>query len=49
MKSPLSYFETLEDPRIERTKGHLLSDIIFISIAAVISGAGGLECDCRLW
>lgn len=39
MKSPIDYFSSLEDPRIERTKSHLLSDIIFITIAAVICGA----------
>ena len=33
------YFSTLPDPRIERTKEHLLEDIIFITIAAVICGA----------
>jgi predicted transposase YbfD/YdcC len=39
MKSTLSHFESLQDPRLERTRLHLLSDIIFISIAAVICGA----------
>ncbi len=29
----------MEDPRIERRKLHLLEDIVFISIAAVLSGA----------
>lgn len=39
MKSPIDYFSSLEDPRVERTKVHLLTDIIFITIAAVICGA----------
>jgi predicted transposase YbfD/YdcC len=39
MKSPIEYFSSIKDPRIERTKDHLLSDIIFITIAAVICGA----------
>ena len=39
MNSVLSYFSNLADPRVERTKEHLLEDIIFITIAAVICGA----------
>lgn len=39
MESPLQFFAGLKDPRVERTKDHLLVDIIFITIAAVISGA----------
>lgn len=35
----LKYFSRLEDPRIERTKQHLLIDIIALAILAVISGA----------
>lgn len=35
----LKYFSRLEDPRIERTKQHLLIDIIAIAILAVINGA----------
>jgi len=37
----LQHFATLSDPRIERTKDHLLIDIIAIAILAVISGADG--------
>ncbi len=37
----LIHFENLKDPRIDRTKDHLLIDIIAISILAVISGADG--------
>ena len=39
MESPLSYFSQMPDPRIDRCKAHLLEDIIFITLAAVISGA----------
>ena len=37
----LNHFENLNDPRIDRTKDHLLIDIIAIAILAVISGADG--------
>jgi predicted transposase YbfD/YdcC len=37
------HFKDLEDPRIERTKKHLLLDIIALAICAVISGADGWE------
>lgn len=33
------HFATLEDPRIERTKEHLLIDIVTIAVCAVICGA----------
>ncbi len=39
MESPISYFTSIEDPRVDRTKEHLLEDIIFITISAVICGA----------
>ena len=39
MDSPLQFFAGMKDPRLERTKDHLLLDIIFITIAAVICGA----------
>ena len=35
----LKHFSGLEDPRIDRTKQHLLGDIIAIAILAVLSGA----------
>jgi len=38
-KSFLSYFSEMKDPRVDRTKRHLLNDIMFITIAAVLSGA----------
>jgi predicted transposase YbfD/YdcC len=41
--SLLKHFQDLEDPRIERTKKHLLTDIISLSICAVIAGADGWE------
>lgn len=37
----IKHFACLEDPRVERTKHHLLIDIIAIAILAVISGADG--------
>lgn len=39
MDSPIRYFADVTDPRVERTKEHLLSDIVFIAIAAVLCGA----------
>ena len=35
----MSYFSEMKDPRVERTRYHNLNDIIFIAIAAVLSGA----------
>jgi hypothetical protein len=35
----LNHFSCLEDPRIERTKQHLLGDIIALALLAVLSGA----------
>jgi len=37
-KKILTYFADMKDPRVERTKRHLMDDILFISIAAVLSG-----------
>lgn len=37
----LQYLSSMKDPRIDRKKLHLLDDIVFITIAAVISGAEG--------
>jgi len=39
MKSSIFYFSDLADPRVDRTKAHLLEDIIFIAIASVLCGA----------
>ncbi len=35
----LSYFEHVTDPRVDRTKRHLLSSVIGIAILAVLCGA----------
>lgn len=43
MTSILEHFKDLPDPRMERRKLHQLSDIIFITIAAVICGADDWE------
>jgi len=40
MKSPLSYFTEFLDPRVERTREHLLEEILLMALAAVLSGAG---------
>lgn len=37
------YFTQVKDPRVERTRWHLLTDIITIGILAVIAGAQGWE------
>jgi hypothetical protein len=37
----LEHFANVKDPRIERSKEHLLKDIIAIAILAIISGADG--------
>ena len=37
----LEHFANLKDPRRERSKEHLLKDIIAIAILAIISGADG--------
>ena len=34
-------FATLTDPRVDRTKEHLLLDIVLIAICAVVCGADG--------
>jgi hypothetical protein len=39
MESPLPYFSGIKDPRVDRTKDHLLEDILFIAISSVICGA----------
>ena len=39
MESPLSYFSVIKDPRIDRTKSHLLEDIIVIAVLSVLCGA----------
>lgn len=34
-----TYFDDIPDPRVDRTKQHLLKDILVITILAVIAGA----------
>ena len=41
MENPLQYFAELKDPRVERTREHLLEEILLIAMAAILSGAGG--------
>ena len=41
MESPLRYFAELKDPRVERTREHVLEEILLIAIAAILSGASG--------
>lgn len=38
MENPLQYFTGINDPRIDRTKAHLLEDIIVIAILTVLCG-----------
>ncbi len=39
----LDYVSDIPDPRVPRTKKHLLKDILVIAILAVIAGAEGWE------
>jgi hypothetical protein len=41
--SLVEHFATLEDPRVERKKRHCLTDIMILSICAIISGGGGWQ------
>jgi predicted transposase YbfD/YdcC len=41
MANPLKYFAEMRDPRVERTREHLLEEILLIAIAAILSGANG--------
>lgn len=43
MESPLKHFGELQDPRLPRTRRHLLADIVLIAIAAIMSGAEGWD------
>jgi len=38
-----TYFDDIPDPRVDRTKQHLLKDILVITILATIAGADGWE------
>jgi len=37
------YFDDIPDPRVDRTKQHLLKDILVITILAAIAGTHGWE------
>lgn len=39
MNNPLKYFAELHDPRVERTREHLLEEILLMALAAILSGA----------
>ena len=41
-------FGTLEDPRVERSRRHLLIDIVVIAILAVIANSDGWK-DIQIW
>lgn len=41
--SLVEHFADIEDPRVERTKKHQLTDILVIAILAIIAGAQGWE------
>ncbi|WP_375293965.1 transposase family protein [Oscillatoria sp. HE19RPO] len=36
-----NYFDDLPDPRVDRTKHHLLKDIIVIALLSIIAGGNG--------
>jgi len=42
-QSLVKHFADIKDPRVERTKKHLLTDILVIAILAIIAGAQGWE------
>ncbi len=39
----LNYFDDIPDPRVDRTKHHLLKDILVIALLAIIAGGNGWE------
>ena len=41
MDSPLKHFADLRDPRVKRTREHLLEEILLMTIAAILSGCNG--------
>ena len=43
MDNHLKYFAKLRNPRVERTREHLLEEILLIANAAVLSGSRQLE------
>ena len=44
-----NYFDDVPDPRVERTKHHLLKDILVIALLAVIAGACRVGRHGKLW
>src|SRR5262249_46211053 len=44
--SIVKYFQTLEDPRIERTKKHQLLDLLVIAVCTLLTGGKG---DSKTW
>jgi hypothetical protein len=42
-QSLVEHFGDIQDPRVERTKKHQLTDILVIAILAIIAGAQGWE------
>ena len=43
MSDIISFFDALKDPRMDRTKKHLLKDIIGLTICGVLSGCDDWE------
>src|SRR5215813_13007223 len=41
--SIVEHFQTLEDPRIERTKKHILLDILVIAVCPLLTGGEGFQ------
>src|ERR1039458_7947772 len=41
MDSPMKHFADLRDPRVKRTREHLLEEILLMTIAAILSGCNG--------
>ena len=41
--SIVAHFQTLEDPRIERTKKHNLLDILVIALCTLLTGGNGFR------
>ena len=41
--SIVEHFQTLEDPRIERTKKHNLLDILVIALCTLLTGGEGFQ------
>jgi hypothetical protein len=39
----VEHFQTLEDPRIERTKKHSLLDILVIALSTLLTGGAGFQ------